>query len=120
MLEPRFREAGGRTSSLPARGHGSLRPRPLRRADSQAAIRQRHRATKEHDQRPDPDQAHKRVEIDPDAEEGDEVQVDVTPSDFGRIAAQAAKQVITQRLREAERNLILEEFISKNIVFNEK
>lgn len=53
------------------------------------------------------------IEIDPDAEVGDEVQVDVTPSDFGRIAAQAAKQVITQRLREAERNLILEEFTSK-------
>ncbi len=53
------------------------------------------------------------IEIDPDAEEGDEVQVDVTPADFGRIAAQAAKQVITQRLREAERNLILEEFTSK-------
>lgn len=52
-------------------------------------------------------------EIDPEAEEGDEVQVDVTPSDFGRIAAQAAKQVITQRLKEAERNLILEEFTSK-------
>ncbi|OGI03791.1 MAG: transcription termination/antitermination protein NusA [Candidatus Melainabacteria bacterium GWF2_37_15] len=52
-------------------------------------------------------------EIDPNAEVGDEIQVDVTPSDFGRIAAQAAKQVITQRLREAERSLILEEFTSK-------
>ncbi len=52
-------------------------------------------------------------EIDPEAEPGDEIQVDVTPADFGRIAAQAAKQVITQRLREAERNLVLEEFTSK-------
>jgi len=34
---------------------------------------------------------------------GDVVLVDVTPHDFGRIAAQTAKQVITQRLREAER-----------------
>lgn len=39
----------------------------------------------------------------PDAEIGDVVMVDVTPRDFGRIAAQTAKQVITQRLREAER-----------------
>lgn len=52
-------------------------------------------------------------EIDPDAEPGDEIQVDVTPSDFGRIAAQSAKQVINQRLREAERSLILDEFTSK-------
>ncbi len=39
----------------------------------------------------------------PHAEVGDEVMVDVTPDNFGRIAAQTAKQVITQRLREAER-----------------
>lgn len=52
-------------------------------------------------------------QIDPEAELGDEIQVDVTPADFGRIAAQAAKQVITQRIREAERQLILEEFTSK-------
>jgi N utilization substance protein A len=39
----------------------------------------------------------------PNAEEGDLIMVDVTPRDFGRIAAQTAKQVITQRLREAER-----------------
>lgn len=38
---------------------------------------------------------------------------EVTPKDFGRIAAQAAKQVITQRIREAERRLILEEFMDK-------
>ncbi|MFP4394774.1 MAG: transcription termination factor NusA, partial [Anaerolineales bacterium] len=39
----------------------------------------------------------------PQVEVGDEVMVDVTPDNFGRIAAQTAKQVITQRLREAER-----------------
>ncbi len=39
----------------------------------------------------------------PRAEVGDIVMVDVTPSDFGRIAAQTAKQVILQRLKEAER-----------------
>jgi len=52
-------------------------------------------------------------EIDPDVQLGDEIQVEVTPSDFGRIAAQSAKQVITQRIREAERQLILDEFTSK-------
>ncbi len=39
----------------------------------------------------------------PDAQVDDVIMVDVTPRDFGRIAAQTAKQVITQRLREAER-----------------
>ncbi len=38
---------------------------------------------------------------------------DVTPSGFGRIAAQTAKQVILQRIREAEKNAILEEYSSK-------
>jgi N utilization substance protein A len=38
---------------------------------------------------------------------------DVTPAGFGRIAAQTAKQVILQRIREAEKNAILEEFSSK-------
>lgn len=39
----------------------------------------------------------------PNAQVDDAIMVDVTPRDFGRIAAQTAKQVITQRLREAER-----------------
>jgi transcription termination/antitermination protein NusA len=52
-------------------------------------------------------------QIDPDVQLGDEIQVEVTPSDFGRIAAQSAKQVITQRIREAERKLVLDEFLSK-------
>ena len=38
---------------------------------------------------------------------------DVTPPGFGRIAAQTAKQVILQRIREAEKNAILEEYSSK-------
>ena len=46
-------------------------------------------------------------------EVGDEVKIEVTPEQFGRIAAQAAKQVITQRIREAERNLVLNEFLEK-------
>jgi len=52
-------------------------------------------------------------EIDEDVEEGDEVKLEVTPEQFGRIAAQAAKQVLTQRIREAERNLVLNEFLEK-------
>jgi transcription termination/antitermination protein NusA len=36
--------------------------------------------------------------------------VDVTPGDFGRIAAQTAKQVILQRIREAERDMMFEEY----------
>jgi N utilization substance protein A len=43
--------------------------------------------------------------IKPDAELGDLIQVESTPRDFGRIAAQTAKQVILQRIREAERDV---------------
>ncbi len=52
-------------------------------------------------------------EIDEDVELEDEVKIEVTPDNFGRIAAQSAKQVITQRIREAERKLVLDEFMSK-------
>ena len=48
--------------------------------------------------------------IDVNYEVGDVVNVDVTPDNFGRIAAQAAKQVMIQRLREAERNIVYDEF----------
>lgn len=44
---------------------------------------------------------------------GDTVEVEVTPKNFGRIAAQAAKQVVMQQIREAERGLIYEEFLSR-------
>ncbi|AMB94723.1 transcription termination factor NusA [Aerococcus sanguinicola] len=44
-------------------------------------------------------------------EVGDKIRFEVTPKDFGRIAAQTAKQVVTQRIREAERNIIYNEFI---------
>jgi transcription termination/antitermination protein NusA len=43
----------------------------------------------------------------------DIVEIEVTPRDFGRIAAQTAKQVVTQRIREAERGLIYTAFIEK-------
>jgi N utilization substance protein A len=42
--------------------------------------------------------------FDPNAELGSLVVVESTPSDFGRVAAQTARQVIQQRIREAERN----------------
>ena len=48
--------------------------------------------------------------INPDLGEGDTVEVEIVPRDFGRIAAQTAKQVIIQKLREAERDIIFNEF----------
>lgn len=51
--------------------------------------------------------------IDVQAKVGNIITEEITPDNFGRIAAQAAKQVITQRIREAERRLILEEFVEK-------
>lgn len=44
-------------------------------------------------------------------EVGDKIKFEVTPSNFGRIAAQTAKQVIMQRMREAERTIIYDEYI---------
>ncbi|MBI2955509.1 MAG: transcription termination/antitermination protein NusA [Chloroflexi bacterium] len=51
--------------------------------------------------------------IEPSAKVGDLVDVESTPYNFGRIAAQTAKQVVLQRLREAERELVYEEFIER-------
>ncbi|MGM9571471.1 MAG: transcription termination factor NusA [bacterium] len=51
--------------------------------------------------------------FDPRYEAGDVLEQEVTPKDFGRIAAQTAKQVVVQRIREAERNLVYEEFRSR-------
>lgn len=48
--------------------------------------------------------------IDPDAEIGQFIDVIVTPKDFGRIAAQKARQIISQKLRGAERDVIYEEY----------
>lgn len=44
---------------------------------------------------------------------GDNVQEEITPKDFGRIAAGTAKQVVTQKLREAERNSAFSELAEK-------
>ena len=46
-------------------------------------------------------------------EVGDIVEQEVTPRNFGRIAAQTAKQVVTQRVREAERSIIYEEYVDR-------
>jgi len=51
--------------------------------------------------------------IDPRYKIGDIAEIEVTPKNFGRIAAQNAKQVVIQRIREAERVLIYEKFIEK-------
>ncbi|OPZ69604.1 MAG: hypothetical protein BWY81_00356 [Firmicutes bacterium ADurb.Bin467] len=52
-------------------------------------------------------------EIDRRYEVGDLVEVPVTPRNFGRIAAQTAKQVVVQHLREAERGVIYDEYSQK-------
>ena len=54
--------------------------------------------------------AHK---INPSYELEDVVEEEVTPRDFGRVAAQTAKQVVTQRVREAERGIIYEEYVDR-------
>lgn len=62
-----------------------------------------------------------RIEISPgdakkinaDAKVGDEIEVQEKIEDFGRVAAQTAKQVILQRLREAEREIIMDEYEDK-------
>lgn len=51
--------------------------------------------------------------MNPNYEVGDIVEKEVTPKNFGRIAAQTAKQVVVQRIREAERTVIYDEFINR-------
>lgn len=57
---------------------------------------------------------HAAREQNPNHQLDDICEIEVTPRDFGRIAAQTAKQVITQRIREAERVLIYNAFIDKS------
>ena len=52
-------------------------------------------------------------EIVPDITIGETIEEEVTPHDFGRVAAQVCKQVVTQKIREAERNSIIAEFADK-------
>jgi N utilization substance protein A len=49
----------------------------------------------------------------PDIELGEIMEFEVTPANAGRIAAQTAKQVVLQRLREAEREMVYEEFSNR-------
>ncbi|MBZ6526463.1 transcription termination/antitermination protein NusA [Aerococcaceae bacterium DSM 111021] len=51
------------------------------------------------------------LEINRAYEIGDKIKFEVTPNDFGRIATQTAKHVVMQRIREAERDIIYNEFI---------
>ena len=51
--------------------------------------------------------------IDPEAEPGDEIEVEITPPNVGRIAAQAARQVLLQSLREKERDHVYDDFIDR-------
>ena len=55
----------------------------------------------------------KALKIKKDCKVDDFVVVEITPSNFGRIAAQTAKQVIVQRIREAERELLYREFLNR-------
>ncbi len=48
-----------------------------------------------------------------DVKKGEEIKIETTPTDFGRFAAQTAKQVIIQRIREAEKEGAYEEFSAK-------
>ncbi|MDO9534090.1 MAG: transcription termination factor NusA [Bacillota bacterium] len=50
---------------------------------------------------------------DPQYQLGDIVEIEVTPKNFGRVAAQTAKQVVIQRIREAERELVYEEYVDR-------
>lgn len=52
----------------------------------------------------------KAKKIKADAQPGESIEVEVTPKDFGRIAAQTAKQAMMQRIRQAEKEMIYDEF----------
>ncbi|MDR1774480.1 MAG: transcription termination factor NusA, partial [Clostridioides sp.] len=51
--------------------------------------------------------------INPNYEIGDIIEKEITTKNFGRIAAQTAKQVVIQRIREAERDIVYKEFMDK-------
>ena len=48
-----------------------------------------------------------------DCELGQQLRIEVTPANFGRIAAQTARQVVIQRIREAERDILYQEFVTR-------
>lgn len=47
------------------------------------------------------------------SEIGDEISIEVTPRDFGRIAAQTARNIVIQKIKDAERDIIYNEFIDR-------
>lgn len=51
--------------------------------------------------------------IEPNYEIGDKLNIEVTPKQFGRVAAQAAKQVVIQRIKEEERRIVYNEYVEK-------
>ena len=51
--------------------------------------------------------------LNPSYQIGDTVDLEVTPRDFGRVAAQTAKQVVVQKFREAEREILYNQYITK-------
>lgn len=53
------------------------------------------------------------IKIDPKIEIGETIETEVTAKDFGRVAAATAKQVVIQKIREAERDIIVNEFTDK-------
>jgi N utilization substance protein A len=53
------------------------------------------------------------IAFDPNYRVGDAIEYRVTPKDFGRIAAQTAKQVVMQRIREAERGVIFDDYVNR-------
>jgi N utilization substance protein A len=55
-------------------------------------------------------EAHK---INPELEDGDDIEIEIEPEAFGRIAAQSARQFVMQRLREAERNKMVNEYADR-------
>ena len=55
----------------------------------------------------------KAIRLKKDAKVGDVIEIMDLPADFGRIAAQTAKQVIVQRIREAERDIVFTEYQDK-------
>ncbi|EKU70740.1 transcription termination factor NusA [Selenomonas sp. F0473] len=52
--------------------------------------------------------------MNPDYAVGDVIEIEMTPANFGRIAAQTAKQVVMQRLREAERGIVYEAYMNRS------
>src|SRR5262249_3732400 len=53
------------------------------------------------------------LRVDPDANLGRSAEIEITPPNFGRIAAQTAKQVVLQRLREVEHDQLYSTFVEK-------